>query len=139
MLRFIVLGFLIFCFSSISYAASVDWIYSYDEAMKKSAAENKPVMMDLYTEWCGWCKKLDRETYQDAKVVELSRNFVCLKIDAEKEPRLAEKYSIRGYPTIFFTDSQGNVIGGGPGFKDAAGLLAEMNAALQNKISDVTK
>lgn len=109
---------------------SINWLYSYDEALNKARQENKPIMMDLYTEWCGWCKKLDEETYQDKRIIEASRNLISLKIDAEKNSDIAERYNVGGYPTILFINSLGDILGGGSGFRTADELLSEMEAAI---------
>lgn len=111
-------------------AESVSWIYSYSEALTRASFEQKLVMMDFYADWCGWCKKMDSETYQDSKVIAASKNFICLKIDADRYPEIAAGYGVTGYPTILFVDSNERVVSGGPGYKDADTLLAEMNQAL---------
>lgn len=97
----------------------LDW-YSYEDGMAKARKEGKFVMIDFYTTWCKWCKKLDAETYKDPKVAEaLKANFVPVKVDAESgssvvhEMRkmtmseLAEKYGVSSYPAIWFIDKDG--------------------------------
>lgn len=121
---------LILVFFRFAGAQDVEWQTSYDEALKTAVSENKPVMIDFYTGWCGWCKKLDKETYRNKEVVELSKNFVCLKIDAEKESQLAYRYAVRGFPTVIFTDVSGTVIGGGAGYRNADMMASEMKSAL---------
>ncbi|MFH0772671.1 MAG: thioredoxin domain-containing protein [Candidatus Omnitrophota bacterium] len=114
----------------IANAEDMRWLYSYDEALNQAQQNNMAVMIDFYTDWCGWCKKLDSETYRDKKIIELSRKLVCLKVDADKNSALANKYGVRGYPTILFTDPKGKIIGGGPGFRSTDKLLSEMNSAI---------
>jgi len=59
------------------------------------------VLVDFYTVWCGPCKKLDQTTWKDQQVRDwLSSEAVCLKVDAEKDVPLAEKYRINVYPTV---------------------------------------
>ena len=59
------------------------------------------VLIDFYTVWCGPCKKLDETTWKDQEVRDwLAREAVCLKVDAEKNEALAEKYRINAYPTV---------------------------------------
>ena len=83
-------------------AYAVSWEYNFEVALKKAKDAQKPLMLDFYTEWCGWCTKLDSDTYTDAKVNELSKKFICVKIDAEKNRGIASKYNVNGYPTIIF-------------------------------------
>ena len=54
------------------------------EAATKLQQEQKPVLIDLYTTWCGWCKQMDRRTYSNKRVAEyLSDKFYTVKLDAE--------------------------------------------------------
>jgi thioredoxin-related protein len=55
-----------------------------DEAAGKLQQEKRPVLIDLYTSWCGWCKEMDRKTYSNKKVEEyLEEKFYCVRVDAE--------------------------------------------------------
>jgi thioredoxin-related protein len=62
---------------------AVSWL-SIDEATEKLAKEKRPVLIDLYTTWCGWCKQMDKKTYSNKNVAEyLSGKFYTVKFDAE--------------------------------------------------------
>ena len=119
---------LFFLFSQVSIASSVEW-YTYEEGMALAKEQNKPVMIDFHADWCGFCKKLDSETYSDSNVIEMSENFVNIKVDTEKQGQLAQDYGVRGLPTIVFTDPQGNEIRRVVGYRDAGPFLNEMEAA----------
>ena len=128
-------GILIFCLAvsllpSSAIAESINWIYTFEEALTEAEEKNSPIMVDFYSDWCGWCTKLDKETYQDEKVIQLSKRFVCLKLKTDKYPAIAKKYNIRALPTILFTDAEGKVVAGGPGFRNADRLLSEMRSVL---------
>jgi len=110
--------------------SALSWVYDYDSALSTALATGKPVMIDFYTDWCGWCKKLDLETYQDSKVQALSSNFICLKIDGDKHGDLAKKYGVRGYPNIIFLSSKGNVIERVNGFAEAEVFRGFMERAI---------
>lgn len=60
--------------------------YGFEEGYKKAMASNKILLVDAYTDWCGWCKVMDRETYTDATVkAALEKDFVCVKFNPEIE------------------------------------------------------
>jgi len=58
--------------------------YGFEEGYKKAVATNKILLVDAYTDWCGWCKVMDRETYSDQTVIAaLEKDFVCVKFNPE--------------------------------------------------------
>lgn len=105
---------------------------TFDEALKASAEQGKPIFMDAYTTWCHWCKELDKKTFSDAEVVAyLNENFINLKMDMERGegPKLAQKYNVQGYPTLLFINSKGTTIGNIYGFATAENFLKDAKAA----------
>ncbi len=84
---------------------------SFDAALGRARAENRLVMVDVYTDWCGWCKKLDAETYADARVAEALKDFITIKVNAEKGGEaVAEQYRVSGFPTLIFVSGSGEVV-----------------------------
>jgi uncharacterized protein YyaL (SSP411 family) len=58
----------------------LDWNTGYPLAKKT----NKIILVDAYTDWCGWCKKMDRDTYTDTKIIEtLNKDFIIVKFNPE--------------------------------------------------------
>ncbi len=92
-------------------------------------ARKQLVLVDVYTDWCGWCKKLDQEVFADARVAEAARDLVAIRVDAEKGgEKVAERYSVEGFPTILFVDGSGNVVKRVDGYVDAAEMLRILSA-----------
>jgi len=90
----------------------IAWAKDWPTAQKAAAKSGKLIMIDFYTDWCGWCKRLDRDTFPNKAVIKLSQDFVPLKLNAEKTGRpLARRYGVRGYPTILFLDHKGKLVG----------------------------
>jgi thioredoxin-related protein len=84
-----------------------------DKAFAKSASSNKPIFVDTYTDWCGWCKKMDKEIFSDERVATyFNENFLCMNIDgdAESSASFISKYEVSGYPCLLIIDSAGNVL-----------------------------
>ncbi len=105
----------------------------YRGILDKSRETERPVMIDLYTDWCGWCDKLDSETYVDPAVAEfMKENFVNFKINAElgEGPGLVKRYKVIGYPFIVFVDGNGNEIDWIIGFVTAEKFLATAKQVL---------
>ncbi|RYG68390.1 thioredoxin [bacterium] len=104
-----------------SKAKAVKWSSSYKSALAEAKRTGKPVFVDVFTTWCGPCKYLDEVTYKDPKFVAESRNWVMVKVDAEKNQEniaLAKKFKVQGYPTMIFLKSNGKeadrAVGGYP-------------------------
>jgi len=116
----------------IPASEAISWWYDFDNAVKEARTGGKPVMIDFYTDWCGWCKKLDKDTYTDRTVNELAEDFICVKINADKSPYLATKYGVRGYPTIVFLNAKGGVEEQIVGYAGADKFAQVMNAVLRN-------
>ena len=61
----------------------VKW-YTIQEAEKLSRLTPRPIFVDTYTDWCGWCKKMDKETFTNSVISEILNNkFYPVKFDAE--------------------------------------------------------
>lgn len=70
-------------------AGRLEWL-SLDEAQARQAKDGKPILIDLYTNWCSWCKVMDRKTYARQEVsAYIQANFHPVKIDAESKTEMA--------------------------------------------------
>lgn len=64
-------------------AQKINWI-TFQEAVKLNETAPKKIFIDVFTEWCGWCKRMDQTTFTDAAVVEyMNDNYYAVKLDAE--------------------------------------------------------
>lgn len=77
-----------------------------DESIAKST--DKPTIIDFYADWCAQCKELDKYTYIDPKIIELSKKFNNIKVDLTKGDKEIEgKFKIQGLPVVAFIDKNG--------------------------------
>jgi thiol:disulfide interchange protein len=112
--------------------AHIAWDRNFAAAMHRSRLSGKPLMVDFYTTWCQWCKKLDSDVYSARSVIDESANFVSVKVDAEKHRDLAARYGITGYPTIVWLRADGSVIDRLPTYVEAPDLAQMMRSAAAN-------
>ena len=111
--------------------AALTW-RDWDAGLEEARRLNRPVLVDVYTQWCGWCKRMDREVYARPTVRDyLANKFVTIKIDAEatKPARyegrdhtsrsLAAHFRVTGYPTTLFLRPDGKHLVNVPGYVEA--------------------
>lgn len=94
---------------------------SWEDALKRSKEEGKPIFLDISASWCGPCKMMKSRTFSNIDVGEFyNTNFINVMVDGEKGEGidLARKYKIRGYPTLIFVDVNGNVIDKTAGYRN---------------------
>lgn len=100
--------------------------------LDRAAAEDKLVMVDFYTDWCGWCKKFEGQTLTDRRVQQSLARVITIRLNAEKEGRsAASTYQVSGYPTIVFLDKRGKVLGRIDGYMEPGPFLAELDDILR--------
>jgi uncharacterized protein YyaL (SSP411 family) len=77
--------------------SAVEWM-TVEQAVDKLQQEKRPVLIDLYTSWCGWCREMDRKTYSSKKVAAyLAEKFYTVKVDAETRAVIAWEGRTYGY------------------------------------------
>jgi len=88
---FLLCATLFFSFTLLAQEAQtskINWL-SFEEAMAKMEAEKRKIFIDVYTDWCGWCKKMDASTFIDPTVVEyMNQKYYAVKLDAEMKDTL---------------------------------------------------
>lgn len=113
-------------FSKLLGPSEIDWKTSFDEGLTQAKQSHKPVMVDFYAEWCGPCKLMAAKTFTDPKIVDEAQHWVAVRIDVDQHQDLAQRYGIRGMPTVAFLRSDGAVLGGTLGGFSAKAFLPEL-------------
>ncbi len=110
-----------------------DFWVTLEDAQSQALDEGKYILMDVYTEWCGFCRRMNKETYADKRVQEaLDRYFYPVRINAESSAKvaflgetyamsdLALAFGVTSYPTTIFISPNGEPVASQPGFIDAS-------------------
>jgi thioredoxin-related protein len=83
------------------------------KALEKAKKEDKLVMVDFYTDWCYWCKVLEKKTFSDPVIKEkIKERFILIRLNAEKQDgiELAKRYGIHSYPLCMFINPDKRVV-----------------------------
>lgn len=109
--------------SATLFAGELSWETSFEKAKKLASQENKAILINFTgSDWCGWCKRLDREVFRKDSFSDfVDEELVLLKVDfprynplpvaQQKANRdLANRFGVRGFPAIFLVDKNGKVL-----------------------------
>ena len=137
---------LLFCYlnysSNLSAQEKVNWM-TFEEALKLQELDPRKIFIDMYTDWCGWCKRMDKETFQNDEIARyINQNFYPVKFNAETKNdikfqnetysfiqqggrayhelavKLSERLGRLSYPTVIFMDENLDIIQPIAGFLD---------------------
>ncbi|MDX2185693.1 MAG: thioredoxin family protein [Opitutaceae bacterium] len=122
-LRISFVSFLLLAFAGLARAGGEGWTTDYQAALAKAKAENKLVLLDFTgSDWCGWCKRLDKEVFSQQEFKDFTQDrFVLVELDFPRKKKLDEatqkqnfelqdQFKIEGYPTIIIVDGDGKEI-----------------------------
>lgn len=129
---------------------NVNWL-TFEEAVELNAKTPKPLFIDVYTDWCGWCKKMDANTFQKSEIAsELNKDYYPVKFNAEQKESIefegnTFKFVASGrrgyhelavfllnkrmsYPTVVFLDLAAKKLQPIPGYKTPEQFKAILNS-----------
>ncbi len=123
-------------------SAEIKWEKDLATAMKKAKDKNLPIMIDVYTDWCTWCKELDKNTYSHKEVIDMAKKMVAVKLNpetSEEGAEVAQKYGVQGFPTILFINADGLILENIGGYVEGEKFVPYMKNAIEklDKINTV--
>lgn len=138
-----------------SAEGDIEWL-TWEEAVKRNETEPRKIFVDVYTDWCGWCKKMDASTFKDVNVVNMIKDdFYAVKFNAEqKEDIEFQGHTFKftkggrrgahqlasalldgrlGFPSFVILDESFARIMLSPGFKKPRELMTELSFAKEEQ------
>lgn len=139
MRNLIVLSFLLIC--SLPIGANTENIQfldaSWTETTTKAKDSRKYIFLDCYTDWCYWCKVMDKETFTDTSVASMiNTKFIPARREMEKSDEgkaLSMKYHVNGFPSYLIFNSEGLLVYKIIGYRVAEEFKKELTKALEAK------
>ncbi|MCB0669253.1 MAG: DUF255 domain-containing protein [Saprospiraceae bacterium] len=140
---------------------AVKW-YTFAEALELNKENPKKMFIDVYTDWCGWCKKMDKYTFTDPAVAAyLNEHYYPVKFNAEQKESIEFKgYTLKyldnvgsrgvhelayalldgqlGYPAFVYLDNKQDRISISPGYKEADAMLTELEFIGEEHYNNMT-
>jgi thioredoxin-related protein len=125
----------------------IEWIdhLSWDQIKAKAKAENKYIFLDVYTTWCGPCKRMDKEVYVNDSISDyINAHFVSVKVQMDKTKndndivkrwydearQINKKYKVTSFPTYLFFSPNGILVHKETGYKSVNSFLSEVQKAV---------
>jgi thioredoxin-related protein len=118
----------------------IQWM-KFEEAIAANAKNPKMILVDVYTDWCGWCKKMDKDTFTDPQVIaHFQKNFYAVKLNAEDtkrsfqfmgktftEAQMAASMRVNSYPNFVVIEPGLQNIAQLPGYREPAAFLTGLS------------
>ncbi|MGM0550081.1 MAG: thioredoxin family protein [Bacteroidota bacterium] len=141
---FTAFGLLLFTAGAFAQQAEVKW-YTFEEAIELNKQEKRKIFIDVYTDWCGWCKKMEENTFTHPVIARiLNEDYYAVRFDAEstepitfqgkefinegtrsRSPHQLAAALLQGkmsYPSIAYMDENNQLLTAVPGYYDPKGL-----------------
>lgn len=119
MKKFVFLLLVGFSFHHTFGAEEINWL-DFESAVEANKKDKKPFFIDVYTDWCGWCKKMDQSTFIDPQVVTfINENFHAVKFNAEQQEAIVYKdylYESKKYGSKMYNELAYNLCSGSMSF-----------------------
>ena len=110
---------------SCSFVSSkfINW-YTYKQGIELSKKEEKKIFLYFYADRCTYCKKMEKETFNDYSVASyINDNFIPIKVNSDREVKVALDFDVKGLPSTWFIAENGERISSLPGYIPPKRLL----------------
>ena len=119
---------------------TITWDDSTSRADLAARESGRPLLIYVSSPNCGFCRKMERETWSDSAVVELvTGTFVPLKIDGERESSWIDRFGIQGFPAVIVLSSSGATVLRIEGYQTPSRILRKLNEAIRSTSDQPTR
>ncbi len=116
-----------------SPAMAIDFQGSIEAARKDDTA-NRPMVVSFGAPWCGWCRKMEADTFASPEVKAISEKYLWVKVDVDEQSELAARYQVEGLPRTIVLDVKNRMIGSADGYMAPARFIKFLEESLTNPL-----
>lgn len=89
---------------------AIEYVEGYEAGLRRATAENRPLLVIFRAAWCRWCAEFARGALLDPRLVGLSRQFVCVAVDADRHADDCRRFGVKEFPTVILATPSGAVL-----------------------------
>jgi len=110
--------------------AAIEYVEGFAAGLRRSTAENRPLLVVFKARWCRWCAEFAEGTLADRRVVGRSRQFVCVLVDADRHADDCRRFDVREFPTLLVATPGGDEVRRWSGCPAAAEIAAALEGTV---------
>jgi thiol:disulfide interchange protein len=116
--------------SMVTRRGSIEFVRGFELGRQVARDRDRPCLVFFTAHWCTYCSRMEATTFNDAAVAQLATRFVCVLVDADREPEVCRRLEISGYPTVELISPAGASLGRLTGWQSAPAMVHSLQAAL---------
>jgi thioredoxin-related protein/YHS domain-containing protein len=106
----------------------IPWSTDIESSLQRAASTGQPVLLEFTADWCVYCKRMEKTTFVDRRVVKfVNENYVAVRVDADEHKQLVADLDIKGLPAILVVSPTLQIIERIPGFQTPEALLTKLD------------
>lgn len=86
---------------------AIEYVEGFESGLRRAAEDGRPLLTVFRAAWCRWSAELGQGVLADPRIVALSRRFVCVAVDADRDPATCRRFGVDRFPTVLLCDAAG--------------------------------
>ncbi len=114
----------VYFYATRSVPAAFEWVSEFEQGQFIAEQTERPMMVVFHADWCGACRRMEREVYSRQDVGEAVAGWVPVKVDVDAHPEVADQFNVDPLPTVLLLTEEGEVLARREGYLNADQLIA---------------
>ena len=87
---------------------TIEYVEGFESGMRRAAEDGRPLLVVFRGAWCRWSVELTQGTLADQQIVGLSRRFVCVALDADRDAATCRRFGVDRFPSVLLLEADGS-------------------------------